>query len=638
MKLLKTFTALITIFSIVSCNEKMLTEQPEGAGCITVSSQVGSQVKAGYDAATLPAEFVMDINQGDENFNYSLLTMTKADDSNTYKADIREIRWASNDHSNVQVKALTVPAGTALDKNNELAIIISSDQTTDEKFISNDILGASTDNGITIQGDHIDVCFNHLMAKIQVIYEAGENVSVTSIKLKNVSTGGVFSYETMSHISAAAPNNEQIDMYMNAGAQYGINTAEAIFHPYTSTSSNRPSLVVTANVNGTPKTFEPLYFASNGITFNGGKRYKLKIKVSADGVATSSLSTENAWTKNVPGGKILWVGTSIPAGSQTNNYPQMISNATGLEVVNNSIAATQVLRIPEPFPGGYDAMDWLIQNWDYKKGGGLSQTKQEAEQIYRERLMTRYKDEDGKGEQWVNEQISAVQSLSYESLIIPYIDGTLDNCQTIVIDHGFNDLWGVNGVFGMLWEAGYYISTSYDFEIGIYGATNLLALNKENYNSSYVPTITNTQGLSEEGSYLMCMERIINAINKANPNAKIIIGNYFALDSPWVRQAMSGTGLYRSDFNLTATLLYYNQAVANIWDLDIVNVYNTIGDIGDWSTFCIDGVHPSSDETGNSNRRIADVYLSEFSRIFGGTNTKTISNTTIPGWEDVEIL
>ena len=80
----------------------------------------------------------------------------------------------------------------------------------------------------------------------------------------------------------------------------------------------------------------------------------------------------------------------------------------------------------------------------------------------------------------------------------------------------------------------------------------------------------------------MCMERIINAINKANPNAKIIIGNYFALDSPWVRQAMSSTGLYRSDFNLTATLLYYNQAVANIWDLDIVNVYNTIGDIGDW--------------------------------------------------------
>ena len=120
MKLLKTFTALITILSIASCNEKMLTEQPEGAGCITVSSQVGSQVKAGYDAATLPAEFVMDISQGDENFNYSLLTMTKADDGNTYKADIGGIRWASNDHSNVQVKALTIPAGTALDKNNTL--------------------------------------------------------------------------------------------------------------------------------------------------------------------------------------------------------------------------------------------------------------------------------------------------------------------------------------------------------------------------------------------------------------------------------------------------------------------------------------------------------------------------------------
>ena len=619
MKLLKTFTALITILSIASCNEKMFTEQPAGAGCITVSSQVGSQVKAGYDAATLPAEFVMDINQGDENFNYSLLTMTKADDGNTYKADIGEIRWTSNDHSNVQVKSLTIPAGTALDKNNALAITISSDQTTDEKFISNDILGASTDNGITIEGDHIDVCFNHLMAKLNVIYEAGENVSVTSIKLKNVSMGGVFSYETMSYVSASAPDNGQIDMYLNAGAQYGINTAEAIFHPYTSTSSNKPSLVVTANVNGTPKTFEALYFASNGITFEGGKRYKLKVKVSADGVTTSSLASENAWTKNVTGGKILWVGTSIPAGGGTAySYPQMIANATGLEVINNSVPGSSVTMLADA--------SWIDDSgWSVLGGGKLSQTHAETEAIYREKLESL-----GNGQEWVEEQMEAAKALSYESLIIPYIDGTIDNCKTVIIDHGFNDIEAMVG------ESVLYNWGDEPFRNHNHLLTIIYGLETYEQYAAYITQDAFNGIIFPKRCYLYAMGQVIKAIQDQYPDVKIIIGNYFASISLYLylhfQELHYATGLYPDWAELTGHITMSNEAIAAMFGLDIVNVYKYETEYLSHSdyyntflAFCPDMVHPSTDETGKSNRAIADIYLRELSRIFSGAASAVAS-------------
>jgi hypothetical protein len=49
--------------------------------------------------------------------------------------------------------------------------------------------------------------------------------------------------------------------------------------------------------------------------------------------------------------------------------------------------------------------------------------------------------------------------------------------------------------------------------------------------------------------------------------------------------------------------------------------------------FCPDMVHPSTDETGKSNRAIADIYLREFARIFSGINTQQSLDC---GWSDVE--
>ena len=62
-----------------------------------------------------------------------------------------------------------------------------------------------------------------------------------------------------------------------------------------------------------------------------------------------------------------------------------------------------------------------------------------------------------------------------------------------------------------------------------------------------------------------------------------------------------------------------------MWDLDIVDVYkytgldNAEGNFTKFQAFCpVDYVHPHNDTSGKSIRTIADIYINELQRIFGG--------------------
>lgn len=649
MNFFKVTAALFAVACIASCNEKMITETPEGAGYITVTSQIGSQTKAGYETKTLPAEFIMDINQGNASFNYTKLKMTKDASSNEYIADKEDLKWATSTHEGAIVRAMTIPSGVAsIDSDNIVEINLISNQTTLENFNKNDILGArnSENGGITIKGDNINVSFQHLMSKLHVIYEtANTSTKVNAITLKNVCLGGAYSYEDINYVGSLEERGN-INMYINTAApDYSIYAAEAIFFPF----EGMPTLEVTTNLG--VKTCD---LVSQNFKFERGKRYVLKISIDANGnVSKTNISTENDWVKNVPGGKILWIGTSIPAGGGTIfSYPQMVANATGLEVVNNAVGGSKVLKVPskEMSSIGYVPFSWVTidfetypeNGWNHLMAGGLAQTHQEAEQNYRTRLTdaaNAYKADDWTDEkrrQWVDTQMNLVKSLSYESLIIPYIDGTIDNCNTIIIDHGFNDLQGIGGLHGMSWEAGGFRTGD---EI-VWGDAYFRTLTDKTSYEQYKQILLNNSNLTEEGSYLIAMSQIIEAIFSVNQNVRIIIGNYFALESPWVEALYGSADLEK--YNFTSLICLYNETIANIWDLDIVNTYQD-ADIenfvnSDFYSFCPDGVHPSSDYTGKSNKAIADVYLQELAKIFSSTTTKSSSNSYDYGWEDVEIL
>ena len=644
MNFLKFSAAVLAVTCIASCNEKMITETPEGAGYITVTSQIGSQTKAGYETKTLPAEFIMDINQGNASFNYTKLKMTKDASSNEYIADKEDLKWATSTHEGAIVRAMTIPSGVAsIDSDNIVEINLISNQTTLENFNKNDILGArnSENGGITIKGDNINVSFQHLMSKLHVIYEtANTSTKVSAITLKNVCLGGAYSYEDINYVGSLEERGN-INMYINTAApDYSIFAAEAIFFPF----EGKPTLEVTTNA-GT-KTCE---IVSQNFNFMPGKRYVLKITIDANGnVAKSNISTENDWVKNVPGGKILWVGTSIPAGGGTAfSYPQMVANATGLEIINNAVGGSKLLADPK---GPTYASAWTKEEWDNYENeanpgpyswhlalGGLVQSHADIDRVYEPELM-KVKSQGGASvdDAWVKKHINKLKELSYSTLISPYIDGSIDDCSTVIIDHGFNDIVGLENLNAIGWEAGGFRVTTPEEE-EVWAEAFLNNLTSTNYQTAYKEVIMNSGGnLTEEGSYLISIEKIVNTIREINPDINIIIGNYFAYDSPWGR-ANWYQGTF-SQYNFAGTLCCYNKAAARIFGLNIVNVYETIGNITDWYSFCPDGVHPSSRTDGSSCKAIADVYLQELPKIFSSTKTKSSSNSYDYGWEDVEML
>ena len=638
------FLMAAALCGAVSCSDKISTETPEGAGYITVTSQVGAQTKAGYETKTLPAEFVMEVNQGAAaEYDYYVL-MQKDIASNIYNESTgKTLAWASTDHSKVQVKAMTIPTGTSFDANKVLNISIEKNQTTNENFLKNDILGASINNGISIVKDNIVVSFRHLMSKLHVIYEVADGSMVESIQLKNVAVKGAYSYADMDYVSNSNPEKGDVTMFLNAGTQYGLFAAEAIFYPYTPTTASKPSLAVKIKNINDPVSCD-ISLPAN-FSFEGGKRYVMKISISENGtVQTTSIAADNDWVKNVPGGKILWVGTSIPAGGGTvYSYPQMVANATGLEVINNAVGGSKVLSDPL---GPTFAEALTKEQWDsysepaapysyHLATGGLVQSFDDIDRLYKGPLQNvKSSDDSSVDEAWVLKHITKIKELSYQTLITPFIDGTKDNCQTVIIDHGFNDIVGLNDINAIAFEAGgFWLGEGNE---DVWAKAFLSNLTAENYETAYKSVIQSSSNLTEEGSYLMSIEKLVDVIRGVDSNIRIIIGNYFAYDSPWGRANWWAGGF--SQYNFAGTLCHYNEAAARIFGLDIVNVYDHIGEISDWYAFCPDGVHPSSDATGQSNRRIADVYLQELKQIFSTTATKSSSNSYDYGWEDVEIL
>ncbi len=638
MNITKFSVVLFAIFCVTSCNEKIITEMPEGVEYITVTSSVGSQTKAGYDTKTLPAEFKMDIHQGDDKaYNYSVL-MCKDGESNIYNESTgKALTWAKADKSYVEVKAMTIPEGVAsIDANNSVvSIALAADQTSLDNIEKNDILGATNGNGgITINGNNISVSFRHLMSKLHVVYETADpSVNVSQITLQGVCLSGEYSYANMTYVISNTARGD-IQMYLNPAPQYSINAAEAIFYPHTGS----PTLAVT-----TDKGTKQCAIVNGNYDFKGGKNYVMKISVAADGSVTrTSISEENDWVKNVPGGKILWVGTSIPSDvpdyyGVNNNYPQMIENATGLTIINNSRPSAYVSFNPTcTWTDSETATIWKSE------GYSLSATTAETDAKYRP-VLTDICNKENIDLSVVDQWIDEFKGHSYEELIVPYIDGTIDNCETIIIDHGHND---ASSIVHECWCNAFRLDN---------GAQNGPVQSEIPVGNSWLKSVVNGETtyfdmgdgvFFENRSYFVAMGYVIEQCLAINPNIKIIIGNYFADTTPMFEEWFPTYGGARC----CELMILANQAIPVIYkdlaDIDIVNVqdYTNITSESDpnWTKFmeyCPDKTHPGSDNTGKLNQIIANAYLNEFSRIFGSsTKTKSSTHAFDYGWEDVELL
>lgn len=633
-RIIYSFSMMAALFCLASCSEKMNLEQPDVTNKITVTTQVDPHTKAGYETSetvtVLPEKFYIEIDQDGNDKDYRL-PLTREPNTNNYQASI-ELQWKGTDHTNTKVKAMTIPYGlTSVDMENPMAIAINKEQGNSENLKASDLLGASTTiGGIEIQDNNINIAFKHLMSKLQITYTKPDDIQINSVQLKNTCVKGGYSYASMAYDSSIAAEFGDITMYHEAEKK----SAEAIFFPYTPTSD--PKLVVNATINGQTKAFECPIVLKQSSAFVGGKRYIMTVTVSETGIegVVTMIKDWNPTSSQVAGERVLWIGTSIPAGAgAAKSYPALVDDAMNCTIVNNAVGGSVVLEAPSTYT-------FEVGTWNYLYAGGLSQTHAEAESIIKPKLeaaAAAYETTDAIREQWVTEQLAIVKSLSYESLIIPYIDGTLDNCTTVIIDHGFND------IVRLVLEAqpfGSYPGYENSNSETEWGYNFLTALKEGNVTVdqylTYLEPFWNNAGnvLTEEYSYILAMQKIINAIYAVDENIRIIIGNYFATDSPWVNWFHFGNGF--DAYQLTKVLLYYNEAVAGIWDLDVVNVYEHlhIDESSFWaggyvdangnkqvypdeSKFCPDGVHPYNPE---AVKAIADVWISALNGVVGSVN------------------
>ena len=601
----KTLFILLSAVCIASCNEKIDVCDDVAAEQITVISEV-SKTKAGYEGTTvLPSKFIMNIDQDNSNYNYSLVTMAKVD-GNTYREQGNTtLYWASNDHNNVKIKALTLPYG--LDKTDftsVMSISVCEDQRTEENVKKSDLLGAKTGDGVVIEENEIKINFRHLMSKFFVSYSIKNNVydskmQVNSITIENTCIKGGYSYANMDYDNSISKEFGNIQMYHNSSNH----TAEAIFFPYIQTED--ATLVVNVTINGVNKDLKCPVALNNPQGYIGGNRYKIAVEIDGNSIKSTSVTKVNDWIEdnttinNLTDKKILWIGTSIPKGSGDNNYPRMVAEALGCEIINNAQGASRATTRQTPTWTTYSEL-----NSEYTKYYSLSATDAEYDNILKD-VIERLGKDNQLGGGTVNAWMRLFKEHSFENVLLPYIDGTKDVCDIVIFDHGFNDPEKI------ILEGIEHAATNEAKPLGLAWYQSIASGNE---------VYSDVNGLGKR-SYLAAMSFLIEECRRVNPNIKIIIGNHFASrpysytwDFPEYGGALCG------DLTVKA-----NQAVAAMWDLDIVDVYkytgldNAEGDFTKFKAFCPDDyVHPHKDATGGSNQTIADIYVKELKRIFGG--------------------
>ena len=339
---------------------------------------------------------------------------------------------------------------------------------------------------------------------------------------------------------------------------------------------------------------------------------------------------------------VLWLGTSIPAGDisidpqQLNTYPKMVADALGFNLYNKAKAGSFVAWYPQ-------APNWTTSAQvaaEFATAYCLSATRQEIYDKYYNVLDTIRRNER-LSTKWRDDYLNDFMDSSYETRIMPYIDGTIAKCDGVVIDHGFNDrgnifnvcnqhvtadkdsisVWGpgsgaegieypvVGGNAGWWWLTHLADNRYYDGEVymnTVYAVANGLAGN-------------DTGGM--RGEYFGAMAYIIAKIQQVDPRIRIVIGNYFSQDYG------SALGDGMNSFQ-TKYILQANQSIADYYGFPCVNVYKHTGlrnrtirkpdgtTIPDMYWFCPDGVHPSSDTTGLSNSIIASAYVAQIKGAF----------------------
>lgn len=236
----------------------------------------------------------------------------------------------------------------------------------------------------------------------------------------------------------------------------------------------------------------------------------------------SAGSENDDWT----GKNILWMGTSIPAGSDSTlgvegigtTYPVITANKLGANCINIAKGSSCV-RI-NASAGDYSGFkyahfiralsrttaeaDMVLANWD-----SIKANVEEAVSVI--------SDSD----------LATMKAHSFETLLLPYLDGTNTMPDLFVIDHGHNDIrpLGVDGKQDSLVEPTLENIENGTLAEDTYMTANDYANLKIAFNNdlSKIPDLASFAASVNRNCFIGAMNFLITLIYRHNPKARIVI-------------------------------------------------------------------------------------------------------------------
>jgi hypothetical protein len=126
--------------------------------------------------------------------------------------------------------------------------------------------------------------------------------------------------------------------------------------------------------------------------------------------------------------------------------------------------------------------------------------------------------------------LNSFKDHSYERLIIPYIDGTIDNCDTVVIDHGYNGRSTI--INEASWHAGegetqFAAGSGRDWLLDIQDPLSRTLIGETFFQSKWWADDASI----DKNHYFSAIIYLVKKIWAVNPRIRIIIGNYFTSKS-----------------------------------------------------------------------------------------------------------
>ena len=251
---------------------------------------------------------------------------------------------------------------------------------------------------------------------------------------------------------------------------------------------------------------------------------------------------------------VLWIGTSIPEGCK---YPKDAADELNFTVYNKAIGASGIVLNKGILNNGRDCKD-------------LSETTAEKEIRYRASVGT---------SEYITDYL--IKNTSFDSVLIPYINGTKASCKLVMFDHGYND--------------------------------------REQISKEVKKGKNNIDWESEDRTtYTGAFRYLLKKIYAIDPTILVVIVGYFS--------AQHTVEVNCKDVCIMQKWIaeHYHLPIIDTWNLLSVSDDIILGtNIKQFMQFCPDGVHPFTDTSGRSDKLYSAAIIKAM-RDYPGRNAGDI--------------